>query len=128
MCLGDSIYQTIEQPYIGMIDDSNDQFLQINYTIANRKTHKMNRLTVFGNPYLFGLINGSVYLHVDATFHYCLKGYDQMLVIMIFDEWTQTYVDVLYILMTGKTFLQLKLIFKMSLILRNYTGKTEWEY
>ena len=112
MCFGDSIYQTIEQPHIGMMDDSNDWFLQINYTLADRKTHKLNRLTVFGNPHLFGLMYGSVYLHVDATFHCCPKGYDQMLVIMIFDEWTQTYVDVLYILMTSKTFLKIKLFFK----------------
>ena len=85
-----------------MMKDSDDWFMQVNYTVADRKTHKLNRITVYGNPYLFGLLKGSVHLHLDTTFRCCPKGYEQMLVVIVFDEWTETYMDVLYILMSGK--------------------------
>ena len=96
------IHYASEQPHIGMMKDLDDWFMQVNYTVANRKTYKLNRITVYGNPYLFGLLKGSVHLHLDAIFFCCPKGYEQMLVVMVFDEWTETYVDVLYILMSGK--------------------------
>ena len=77
---------TAEQPHVGMMKDSDNWFMQINHTVADRKTHKLNRITVHGNPCLFGLMKGNVHLHLDATFRCCPKGYEQMLVVMIFDE------------------------------------------
>ena len=115
----------IEQPQIGKMKGSDQWFMNANMTIVERKTHLLKKLTVYGNPELFGLLNGEKHIHIDATFRCAPKEYKQMLVIMVFDDDTDSYVDVLYILMNGKSFFMSP---KMSLILRHLLGQTEWDY
>ena len=70
-------------------------------TIADRKIQVLKKFTVYRNPELLGLINGEKHAHIDTTFRCLLKGYKQMLVVMIYNEDTETHCDVLYIMMTG---------------------------
>ena len=96
--------------------------MQVNYIVTDRKIHKLNRIIVYGNPYLFGLLKGSIHLYIDATFYCCPKGYEQMLIVMVFDEWTKTYVDMLYILISVKSIFIFYSIW--PLIFRHHAGRT----
>ena len=63
----------------------------------------MERLMVYGNPSLFGTMNGNVQVYIDRTFRICPKPFYQCLIIMVYDLQTAVYVPVFYVLMTGET-------------------------
>ena len=86
--------------------DSNQWFLHINHTCIEKSTNKLQRIVVLGNPNLFYLLKGKIHLHIDATFWIVPKEFEQLLVLMVFDRMTGTYIDVMYMLMTGKLIFQ----------------------
>ena len=99
---GGDIFRLLEIPPLCMVQDSNFFFLQSNQTIINNDTQKIDRIVVFGNPSLFGLLAGAVQHFIDGTFRICLSQFYQCLIIMVFDVQTAVYVPILYVLMTGK--------------------------
>ena len=104
MNFGDS-FRTIESSEYSMMTDSKRRFLQSHLIISHPDDPSVwQRLMVFGNPSLFGLLQASsVDLYIDATFDCCPHPFYQCLIIMVFDRMTSCYVPVLYILMTHKT-------------------------
>ena len=64
----------------------------------------LNKFTIYRNPGLFRLMNSKKYLYVNATFHYLLKGYKQLLVFIIHNKMTITHINVLHILMNSVLF------------------------
>ena len=96
------IYRLLERSPLCMVQDSNFFFLQSNQTIINVVTKKLERIMVFENPSLFGLLSGAVQLFIDGTFRICPSQFYQYLIIMVFDVQTAVYVPILYVLMTGK--------------------------
>ena len=82
--------------------DLDQWFMNTNMPIVERKTHMLKKFTVHWNSELFGLLNGKKHVHIDTTFRCVLKEHKQMLVIMVFNEDTDSYVDVLHIMMNGK--------------------------
>ena len=69
----------------------------------DENTKKFERCVVYGNPALFGCLKGKVHLFIDATFRCTPHPFYQTLIIMVFDENTEVYVPILFILMTCKS-------------------------
>ena len=67
---------------VSMTEDANNWFLLFNHLTLEPKTHVMERTIGFGNPSLFGLLNGKTYLHCDASFCDAPKPLYQILVMI----------------------------------------------
>ena len=78
-------------------------FLQLNLSLTDSDTKKIQRIIGFGNPTLFGTLNGKVNVQIDGTFKIVPNPFYQCLIIMVFDVQTSVYVPVIYVLMTGKS-------------------------
>ncbi len=104
MNFGDA-FCTVENTSFAMMQDTDRPFLQHHSVIPDRTNPGVwQRLMVFGNPTLFGLLMAvAVDLYIDATFDCCPNPFYQCLIIMCFDRATSMYVPVLYCLMTHKT-------------------------
>ena len=100
---GGDIFRALEAPNMAMVKDSTQFFLQFNVTLPDQKTGKIERIVGYGNPWLFGLLNGRVQIYIDGTFRIVPHPFYQCLIIMVYDEQTDLYVPILYILMTAKT-------------------------
>ena len=87
---GNDIFRTIELGSVTKMEDTDDWFLQFNHSMPDPKTHVMGRMIGFGNAALFGLLNGKIGLHVDASFHVFPKPFYQTLVVMARDPQTWT--------------------------------------
>ena len=72
-------------------------------TIPDPGTGKLERLLGYGNPSLFGTLNGKIQIYIDGTFRIVPHPFYQCLIIMVFDVQTHVYVLVMYILMTVKS-------------------------
>ena len=65
---GGDIFRLLERPPLCMVHNSNFFFLQFNQTIFDNETKKVERIMVYGNPFLFGILSGGVQLYIDGTF------------------------------------------------------------
>ena len=72
--------------------------------MVDKETKTLERVVGWGNPSLFGLLNGKINLFIDGTFKVTPHPFYQCLIIMAFDSSTQCYVPVCYVLMTSKTY------------------------
>ena len=66
------------------------------------KTDIIERITDFGNPALFRLLNRKINLRIDDSFYIVLKPFYQMLIIMAYDPQTESCIPCICVLMTGK--------------------------
>ena len=82
--------------------DTSDSFVLFNYSMLDPKTDAIEIITGFENPALFDLLNGKIYLHVDASHCVVPKLFYQMLVIMAHYPQSNTFVPCMHVLMTGK--------------------------
>ena len=96
------IFRTIELGSVLKLENTDNWFLLFNHSIPDSKTDVMERIAGFGNPALFGLLNGKIDLHIDTSFYVVRKSFYQMLVIMAYDPQTGSYVPCAHVLMTGK--------------------------
>ena len=63
----------------------------------------MERIIGFGNPSLIRVLGGNKRVFIDGTFKIVPKPFYQCLIIMVFDEQTDSFVPVFYVLLTSKT-------------------------
>ena len=99
---GEDIFRKLENPPMCRVKNSNFYFLQYNISLFDNDNNKTERLMIYGNPALFGLMNGKVQLYIDGTFRIVPNPFYQCLIIMVFDVQTAVYVPVFYVLMSGK--------------------------
>ena len=85
------------------VKDSNTLFLQFNVSVLDRNINKLERIFGYGNPELFGALNGKVQVYIDGTFRIVPNSFYQCLIVMVFDVQAEIYVPVTYVLMTSKT-------------------------
>ena len=78
-------------------------FLQFNLTFPSSFTGKLERVIGFGSPALFQCIGGNQKVFINGTFKIVPKPFYQCLIVMVFDNQTDVYVSVFYILLTSKT-------------------------
>ena len=57
----------------------------------------------FGNPELFYLLKGKLYLHIDGTFFNVPYPFSQLKVVMVHDEQTELRATFLNVLVAGKS-------------------------
>ena len=100
---GNDVFRTIEMEHLSKMKDSNNFFLQFNITFPNEYDGKLERIIGYGNPSLFRVFGGNQKVFIDGTFKICPKPFYQCLIIMVFDEQTDAYVPVFYVLLTSKT-------------------------
>ena len=60
-------------------------FLQFNQIVFDNETQKFERIMVYGNSSLFGILSGDVQLYIDGTFRIYPFQFYQCLIIMGFD-------------------------------------------
>ena len=53
---GGDIFWTLESPNLSIVKDSPFRFLQFNVCLSDPDTHKIERLIVYENPTLFGIL------------------------------------------------------------------------
>ena len=101
---GDAM-RTLESSKYANMQDSNRPFLQHHGIYPDRNNPgTYQRLMVFGNPSLFGLLQQrKIECYIDATFDCVPHPFYQCLIFMIFHPETWQYVPIFYILMTHKT-------------------------
>ena len=101
--MGDHL-RTVETSSYGRMTDTERSFLQNHQAVPNPdKPGELQRIMVFGNPSLFGLLMAAnVDLYLDATFT-VPPGFYQLLICMVYDRTRSAYVPVVYTLMTHKT-------------------------
>ena len=100
---GNDVFRTIEMSHLSKMKNSNQFFLQFNIAYPNEHTEgKMERIIGFGNPALFRIFGGNSKIFIDGTFKVCPKPFYQCLIIMVFDEQTDVFVPVFYVLLTSK--------------------------
>ena len=99
---GNDVFRAIDSCSASKIEDADSWFLLLNHSMPDPKTDVMERIVGFGNPALFGLLNGKIDLHADASFCVVPKPFYQMLIIMAYDPQTGTHVPCARVLMTGK--------------------------
>ena len=104
---GGNAFQTLLNSNLIFMTDSDRKFLQASTCLPNinsKGNASLDRLMIFGNPALFGLLKeGNTDLYIDATFDCCPSGFYQCLIVMIYCKQTSVYVPILYILMSNKT-------------------------
>jgi len=100
---GNDVYRTIEMESLSKIKNSNLFFLQFNITFPNEYDGKLERIIGFGNPSLIRVLGGNKRVFIDGTFKIVPKPFYQCLIIMVFDEQTDSFVPVFYVLLTSKT-------------------------
>lgn len=67
---GGDIFRTLESTNLSMVKDSPFYFLQCNVCLSDPGTHKMEKLIVYGNTTLFGILKAKkVQIYIDATFY-----------------------------------------------------------
>ena len=70
---GGDIFRALESPHMAMVKDSQLFFLQFNITVPDQSTGKLDRIIGYGNPSLFGILNGNVQmfsLPIFIVIHY----------------------------------------------------------
>ena len=100
---GSDVFRTIETNTVAKVRNTNPFFLQFNATFPNDCDGKLECMIGFGNPPLFRTLRGCKRMFIDGTFKFVPKPFYQCLIIMIFDDQTDAYVPVFYILLTSKT-------------------------
>ena len=100
---GNDVFRTIENDTISRVKNSNLFFLHFNCSFPNEYDGKLERIIGFGNPALFRVLRGCKRLFIDGTFKFVPKPFYQCLILMVFDEQTDCYVPVFYVLLTSKT-------------------------
>ena len=98
-------FRTVETTSYGQMTDTKRPFLQHHSIHPDHdKPGEYQRNTAFANPEnVFLLGSKALDIYVDATFESVPRPFYQCLVIIIFDVQTNTYVPVVYVLMTHKT-------------------------
>jgi hypothetical protein len=102
--LGDAITTVLNTPLYRMMSDQGRAFLQAfgSYPHPDDPNEFMCMM-VYGNPSLIPMLKQrGLDIFVDATFDCTPKPFYQTLILMIFHEETESYVPVLYALMTHK--------------------------
>lgn len=100
---GNDVFRTIEMTNLSKMKNSHLFFLQFNITFPNELADgKLERIIGFGNPSLFRVFGGNSKIFIDGTFKVCPKPFYQCLIIMVFDEQTDAFVPVFYVLLTSK--------------------------
>ena len=101
---GGDIYAQLEAANMTtMKDGTGQQFLQSNCFIANNVKKIHSRILCFANPKLLRLLSGPKHLYIDGTFKCVPSQFSQLLIVMIFNDSTSSYVPVMYILLQGKS-------------------------
>jgi len=77
--------------------------LHFNASFPNEYDGKLERIIGFGNPSLFRVVRRCKRMFIDGMFKFVPKPFYQCLIIMVFDDQTDAYVPVFYVLMTSKT-------------------------
>ena len=99
---GSDIFRTIESEKVGKSSTTKQWFMHFNLTFPASYNGKMERITGFGNPALFRCFGGNQKIFIDGTFKIVPKPFYQCLIVMVFDNQTDEYVPVFYILLTSK--------------------------
>ena len=99
---GNDMYRTVEMDHLARIKDSDQFFMHFNITFPNDWSGKYERIMGFGNPSLFRIFGGNKRVFIDGTFKIVPKPFYQCLIVMVFDEQTDKFVPVFYILLTSK--------------------------
>ena len=74
------------------------------YVNHDSKSNETSKIYVWANPALISIAKGNnVRAYMDGTFRICPKGFEQVMVLMIFDQQTDVYVPVFYGLLDSKT-------------------------
>ena len=100
---GNDVFRIIESENLAVVKDSNQFFLHFNVSYPNEDSKKYEKILGFGNPALFRCLGGNDRIFIDGTFKIVPKPFYQCLIIMVFDEQTDAFVPVFYILLTSKT-------------------------
>ena len=98
------VCRRIEMDYLAKMKNSNLNFsLQFNVTFPNEIADgKLERIIGFGNPSLFRVFGGNQKIFIDGIFKICPRPFDQCLIFMFFNEQTDAFVPVFYVLLTSK--------------------------
>ena len=97
------MFRMLEQDYAGKVKGMENWFLQFNTTAINPGTSKLERIIRFGNPQLMPLLNNKIKVNCSIRFYCILHSFAQMLIIIVHDVQTETFVPSLHMLMTCKT-------------------------
>ena len=100
---GNDIFCTVEGENLSKVKNSNHYFLHFNLSFPNEYDGKFEWVLGFGNPALFCCLGGNGRIFIDGTFKIVPKPFYQCLIRMVFDEQTDSFVPVFYILLTFKT-------------------------
>ena len=89
---GGDVFQTLMNSKHIYMTDSDRNFLQASTcvpSINSKGNASLDRVMIFGNPALFGLLKeGKTDLYIDATFDCCPSGFYQCLIVMIYCKQT----------------------------------------
>ena len=99
---GNDVFRTIEMDNVAKSTKTNQFFLQFNVTFPSSYSGKLERVLGYGNPTLFRCFGGNQKVFIDGTFRIVPKPFYQCLIVMVFDNQTDAYVPVFYILLTSK--------------------------
>lgn len=100
---GDVFRSAEHANYKNTKDGLSQSFLRYNLSFpCSSDIMKVDRLMVFGHPQLLPLLNGNVDVYIDGTFSSAPKGFAQVLIVMVHDPQTRSFVPVSYILMTSR--------------------------
>jgi hypothetical protein len=118
---GFDMFVKLETNKVSRMKDNDKWFLQFNALVTDPKDGQRSRMLGFANPKLIGLLNGDVQIYIDGTFKICPKPFYQCLIIMVFNEQTDSYVPIFYILLQGKT------TFEYNMALHFVCVATNWK-
>jgi hypothetical protein len=100
--MGDNIGTVKNLPECNRMKDLDQPFLHWTTCLPHTKRKVNMRATMYANPELLGLLNGNVHIFVDATFTCAPHPCHQCLIIIVFNPRTNTYIPVIYTLMTHR--------------------------
>lgn len=87
---------------------------------------KFDRILVLGNSLLLPILYTKPDIFLDGTFRCVPSQFHQCFIVMAFDRATNSYVPVLYILMTGKTQEMYWMALDYVIILSKWTLEPDW--
>ena len=86
---GEGVFYALEQPAMATVwfKIQTYFFFQLNAAAPDNKTGKLQRFLGFGNPVIFGFLQGkSVHIYIDGTFRIARHPLYQCLIIMAYNK------------------------------------------